>query len=393
MEDLLSALAAATVRTTSAPIELLPGSTAEPPRWIARTDLSERAARLGREHGEHVAAVVRTSGSTGTPKETLLSAEALEASARATAEHLGGHGQWLLTLQPSYVAGLAVLSRSLIAGTVPVPLLEGSADPRVFAEAAAAMTAERRYVSLVPTQLVRLLEGEEPGAVEALRRFDAILLGGGASSPRLLDRAAHLGLHVVRTYGMAETCGGCVYDGRPLPGISIAADSPDDGPGTISLSGPTVALGYSDPRLTADRFDRDEHGRRRFRTDDLGLLETEGIDGPRLRVTGRSDDVIISGGVKISAEAVRQALLADDAVVEAFVGPAPDPQWGQRVCAAVVLRAGLTELPRSASDRLRADLGAAAAPRSVHVLESVPLLSTGKPDRRRLLALFAEAES
>lgn len=391
MDDLLRALAAAvdaSAEGPSAPIELLADSPSGH-RWRSRPDLAARSAQLEADHGERVAAVVRTSGSTGTPKQTLLSAEALHASAQATAEHLGGHGQWLLTLRPSYVAGLAVLSRSLIAGTRPVVLTERSTDPAAFAAAAEAMTAQRRFVSMVPTQLVRLLDSGDARTLSALRRFDAVLLGGGASSPQLLDRAAREGMHVVRTYGMSETCGGCVYDGRPLPGVSITADSSDDAPGPISLSGPMVALGYADPALTAQRFDRDAQGRRRFLTDDLGVL-APGDGGGVLRVTGRSDDVITTGGVKVSAEAVRRVLLDEAAVADAFVGPSADPTWGQRVCAAVVLRSGVEALPPSAAERVRVSLGAAAVPRSVHVLEALPLLDSGKPDRRRLLALFAD---
>lgn len=399
VEQLIGALDSARQGKTS-PIEFTPAEAGQAPRWVLREDLPASATALEEQHGERIAAVVRTSGSTGTPKQTLLSAEALAASAQATAERLNGHGQWLLTLQPSYVAGLAVLSRSLIAGTTPVPLLEGTTDPRRFAAAAEAMTAARRYVSLVPTQLSRLLETADAHTLAALRRFDAILLGGGASSPELLDRATNLGLHVIRTYGMSETCGGCVYDGRPLPGVSIttettygddsAAHSEDGTAAPISLSGPMIALGYAEQDLTAARFDHDERGERRFRTDDLGILTREAADSPVLRVTGRADDVIVTGGVKVSAEAVRQGLLADEAVREAFVGPAPDATWGQRVCAAVVLRSG-DDLPEQTTARLRAELGTAAIPRQVHVMTALPTLGTGKPDRRRLLQLFAEA--
>lgn len=398
VEQLIGALDSARQGKTS-PIEFTPAEAGQAPRWVLREDLPASATALEEQHGERIAAVVRTSGSTGTPKQTLLSAEALAASAQATAERLNGHGQWLLTLQPSYVAGLAVLTRSLIASTTPVPLLEGTTDPRRFAAAAEAMTAARRYVSLVPTQLSRLLETADAHTLAALRRFDAILLGGGASSPELLDRAANLGLHVIRTYGMSETCGGCVYDGRPLPGVSITTGITHDHDGNahgdhastpISLSGPMIALGYAEQDLTAARFDHDERGERRFRTDDLGILIQEAADSPVLRVTGRADDVIVTGGVKVSAEAVRLGLLADEAVREAFVGPAPDATWGQRVCAAVVMRSG-DDLPEQTTARLRAELGTAAVPRQVHVLAALPMLSTGKPDRRRLLQLFAEA--
>ncbi|WP_010523879.1 AMP-binding protein [Nesterenkonia sp. F] len=404
----LEALDAA-LRGVAAPVEFRPADDGVP-TWTPRPDVADLPhLDYGDDadaSAEPPAVVVRTSGSTGTPKQTLLSAAALRASAEATADALGGHGQWLLTLQPSYVAGLAVLSRSLVAGTTPVPLLTGTTDPDRFAEAAEQLTAERRFVSLVPTQLTRLLDADHDRATAALRRFDMILLGGGASSPELLDRAAAAGLRVVRTYGMSETCGGCVYDGHPLPGVGVSADEH----GRISLSGPMVAVGYVDAGITADRFDVDPAtGHRRFLTDDLGALSTVAHDAagthaspapsgvttsivPRLTITGRVDDVITTGGVKVSAEQVRAVLLEHPGVAEAFVGGVADRDWGQTVRAAVVL--GAVSRTDDVLDALHAGvrerLGPAAVPKSLQVLPALPLLPTGKPDRRRLLALLAE---
>lgn len=409
----LDALDAA-LRGDAAPLEFRPADDDGAADWTPRPDvldLSHPAARAAPgtaddgASAERPAVVVRTSGSTGTPKQTLLSAAALRASAEATAETLGGHGQWLLTLQPSYVAGLAVLSRSLVAGTTPVPLLTGTTDPERFAAAAEQLTAERRFVSLVPTQLSRLLDADHDRTTAALRRFDRILLGGGASSDELLERATAAGLRVVRTYGMSETCGGCVYDGRPLPGVAVSADAD----GRISLSGPMVALGYTDAALSAERFDVDPTtGHRRFRTDDLGALSTLAPEDagspadpapsgatpsnvPRLTITGRLDDVITTGGVKVSAEQVRAVLLEHPEVTDAFVGGVADRDWGQTVRAAVVLDAAsrtddVLETLRAA---VRERLGPAAAPKSLQVLAALPLLATGKPDRRRLLDLLA----
>ncbi|GAA1182249.1 AMP-binding protein [Nesterenkonia xinjiangensis] len=380
----LEALDAA-LRGETPPVEFLPSDDDGVPRWVSRPD-----ATLA--EGPRPAVVVRTSGSTGTAKQTLLSAEALRASAEATAETLSGHGQWLLPLQPSYVAGLAVLSRSLVAGTVPVPLLAGTTDPATVAQAAEQMTAQRRFVSLVPTQLSRLLETGDARTVEALRRFDTILLGGGASPAPLLRRAEDVGLTVVRTYGMSETCGGCVYDGRPLPGVGVDTDET----GRVRLSGQMVALGYlDDEELTAAHFDvAPVTGHRRFRTDDLGALTTgedHSAGQPRLSISGRADDVINTGGVKVSAEQVRATLLEQHAVRDAFVGAAPDPDWGQRVCAAVVLTTGSRS--EDTVDRLREAVreaqGPAAVPKQLHVLRALPLLASGKPDRRELLRMFA----
>ncbi|GAA1819599.1 AMP-binding protein [Nesterenkonia flava] len=326
---------------------------------------------------------MRTSGSTGTPKETLLSAGNLQSSAEATAEALGGHGQWLLTLQPSYVAGLAVLSRSLLAGTSPAVLLERTTDPEAFAAAAEQLTHERRYVSLVPTQLQRLIQHDGARLLAALRRFDAILLGGGATSPELFGRAQELGLKVIRTYGMSETAGGCVYDGRPLAGVTVETDQT----GAVLISGPMVAQGYLDPALTADRFSTDAQGRRRYRTDDLGRLGPGGT----LSITGRADDVINTGGIKVSAERVRQVLEADPQVDEAFVAGVGHPEWGQQVVAAVVVSGGDGPGSLDAEQlrgRVRAELGPAAVPKRITTLPALPRLTNGKPDRQRLLTLL-----
>nr|WP_255316864.1 AMP-binding protein [Nesterenkonia sp. Act20] len=363
------------------PVEFLPGNPDADPRWTFRVDVSPSQG----------AAIVRTSGSTGTPKQTLLSADALRSSAHATAEALGGHGQWLLTLQPSYVAGLAVLSRSLLAGTTPVPLLQHTTDPDSFTRAAARLDGERRYVSLVPTQLQRLLDHLPADAElsDVLRRFDAILLGGGPSSPALLEEAAHHGLTVVRTYGMSETSGGCVYDGRPLPGVLLSTEDS----GRVRVSGPMVASGYlADEDLSAAHFSQDpDSGLRSFLTDDLGEVDTDSR-GQRLSISGRADDVIITGGVKVSAALIREALLSHPDISDAFVGPVTDADWGQAVSAVVVpnsqdlqpqLEAELQKLVSSA-------LGAPAAPKRLILVSELPLLTNGKPDRQTLLQLLAE---
>ncbi len=372
LPDALTALRRA-LSGESSPLEFLPAEEGAP-RWVERTDLEARGETAP-------AVVVRTSGSTGTPKETLLSAENLRASAEATAGTLGGHGQWLLTLQPSYVAGLAVLTRSLLAGTEPAVLLEGTTDPEAFTAAAEELTHERRYVSLVPTQLQRLLQHDGTRLLAALRRFDAILLGGGATSPELFGRAQDLGLNVIRTYGMSETAGGCVYDGRPLPGVTVETE----GTGTVLISGPMVAQGYLDPELTAARFSTDPRGRRRYRTDDLGRLSPGGT----LSITGRADDVINTGGVKVSAERIRQVLETDPQVQEAFVAGVEDPEWGQQVAAVVASGAPGSEAPDADQlrDRVRAGLGPAAAPKRIIMLPTLPRLANGKPDRQELLRL------
>jgi O-succinylbenzoic acid--CoA ligase len=312
--------------------------------------------------------VVVTSGSTGSGRAVLLPAAALEASATATHARLGGAGNWLLALPVSAIAGLQVLCRSVLSGGRPEVLRKG--EP--LSAAVNRMSGGRRYTSLVPTQLRRYLD-EEP---DALRSFDAVLVGGAATDPALLARARGAGVRVVTTYGMTETAGGCVYDGRPLDGVGVRVA---DG---VELSGPTLALGYRlDPAATEAAFTGGW-----FRTRDAGGIDPSG----RLTVTGRLDDVVISGGVNVAPAAVEAALREHPEVADAVVFGRPDPTWGQRVVAAVVPAPGgrpdLTGLRTWVSARL----GSPAAPRQLHVLDALPLLHTGKPDRRAVAALTPE---
>jgi o-succinylbenzoate---CoA ligase len=313
--------------------------------------------------------VVATSGSSGRPKRVVLSRAALRASADATLARLGGPGQWVLTVPPTWVAGLQVLFRSVRAGTEPV--VGTAAD---LQSAVAATTGPRRYVSLVPTQLVRLLR--DPAGTAALARFDAVLVGGGPLRPEVRAEGEAAGVRVVQTYGASETCGGCVYDGVPLDGVGlkIGAD------GQVLVAGPVLFDGYEgEPERTAAVL-RDGW----FATSDLGELDDDG----RLRVTGRLDEVVISGGVKVPPVAVEEMLARHPWVLEVGVVGTPDEEWGERVTAVVRAAPGV---PRPAPADLR-DLvePRAWAPRGfVEVAGPLPALPNGKPDRRALARLAA----
>jgi O-succinylbenzoic acid--CoA ligase len=309
--------------------------------------------------------VVVTSGSTGAARGVLLPASALRASATATLERLGGPGTWLLALPVSAVAGLQVLVRSALAGTVPTVLAPG--EP--LADAVARLPAGRRYTALVPTQLRRCLDAEP----DALRALDAVLVGGAAADPALLARAREAGVAVVTTYGMTETSGGCVYDGVPLDGVRVRVDD-----GGIAVSGPVLALGYRrDPGGTAAAFAGGE-----FRTRDAGTVDAHG----RLTVTGRLDDVVVTGGVNVAPQAVEGALRAHPDVDDAVVFGRPDDEWGQRVVAAVVPRDGAAPDLAALRAWVAGRLGAPSAPRELHLVDAVPTLHTGKPDRRGVAA-------
>ncbi|WP_299054499.1 AMP-binding protein [uncultured Nocardioides sp.] len=330
--------------------------------WLGRTDEPEPL-------------VVETSGSTGRPKRVVLSRRALVASAGATARRLGAERRWLLALPVSYVAGLQVVVRSLLAGHRPVL----GEDHETFDEAVDAL-GDDGLCSLVPTQLAHLLDDEEDLA--ALARFHTVLLGGGPVDPALRARAEASGVRVVATYGASETAGGCVYDGRPLDGVRVRIDDGPGGRGRILLGGPTLADGYlDDVTLTAETFDDGW-----YRTSDAGRW----LDDGRLDVIGRLDDVVVSGGVNVPGPAVAARLRQHPGVREAEVVGVDDPEWGRRVVALVV-PATRPPLKPPALEQLRDFVGAtlprAWAPREVRHVDALPLLDNGKVDRLALAAL------
>lgn len=349
------------------------------PALVALAPGSEALAaglRVGEPVDDDVALVVTTSGTTGAPKGALLTAAALTASATATHDRLGGPGRWLLALPPHHIAGLQVLVRSALAGSPPVELdVSAGFDVAELPSAITRLGPGRRYTSLVATQLAKALT--EPAAAAALAGLDAVLLGGGPAPQGVLDAAAAAGVAVVRTYGMSETAGGCVYDGVPLAGVLVRVATD----GRVVLGGATLAKGYRNP-VRPDPFA--EPGW--FRTDDLGAVDEAGV----LRVLGRADDAISTGGLTVLPQLVEAALGTHPAVGDCAVFGLPDDRLGQRVAAAIVVAEGR---PAPALDALRAHvtrtLDATAAPREVHVVEALPRRGIDKLDRAALVRRFA----
>jgi O-succinylbenzoic acid--CoA ligase len=348
---------------------------------MSASDPSARAIAVALQAGERLAPgedaeedptafVIATSGSTGAPKGALLATSALHASAAATQERLGGPGSWLLALPVQHIAGLQVLLRATASGGTPHVI--DTSQPFTadrFVTAVAAMTstertAPRRYVSLVPTQLHRIVAHSEASAAAAT--FDAVLVGGAASSTTLLATARAAGIPVVTTYGMTETCGGCIYDDQPLSGVSAVTDED----GRISLSGPMVARGYRG-RPDHPAFARPGT----FATDDWGSVDQRG----NLTVFGRLDDVIVSGGVKVAPALVEARLAGLPGVGQALVVGLPDAHWGQTVAALITADGRPPDL--ETVRRRLADLPASHRPRRLLVVDELPLLGPGKPDR------------
>ena len=336
------------------------------PRWVSPGH-PFTAAEIDTAPAE-VSFVVTTSGSTGRPKSVMLRADAVRASALATQQVLGD-GAWVLALPAHFVAGLMVLVRGLVTDQ---PVQQVATDLSDLAPDGPT------HLSLVPTQLVRALD--DPDRTARLADCASVLLGGAPASPEILDRARAAGITVHTTYGMSETCGGCVYDGVPLDGVRVRIDTEEGGgPGRILLGGPTLLTDYRTPPGTTVDPDvlADDGTGPRLRTNDLGRF---GPDG-RLQVLGRVDEVVNTGGHKVVPGQVNTILSEHPKVAESVVVGRPDPEWGERVCA-VVVPSDPADPPVLAELRshVRERLPAYAAPRELDVRAKLPMLASGKPD-------------
>jgi len=335
---------------------------------------------------EDVALVIETSGTTGSPKRVLLSGEALLASAAMAQDALGGPGTWLLALPAHYIAGVQVLTRSLGGGVPPRAL-----HPQPFSSVAVADIAASLmdgagngplYTSLVPAQLQRLLDDAAtmPVLAELMRRFDRILVGGQSLPRALADRVKDAGWRVTTTYGSSETAGGCVWDQKPLAGVAIREID-----GRIALAGPMLAQGYLDNPEGSTRSFVTLEGTRWYRSDDAGFIDQEGL----LNVQGRLDDVIISGGVKVSLGEIERVIHESLDVPGALVVAQADAQWGT---VPVVVAPGVVELSALRS-LIQAQLGPAARPHRTLVMNPIPVLASGKPDRLAVTQAVAAGNS
>jgi O-succinylbenzoic acid--CoA ligase len=324
------------------------------PDVVVGPDADATARSDGRGTAPDTAVIVGTSGSTGQPKGVELSAAALLHSARASLARAGAVGgeRWLCCLPVTHVAGLQVLTRSLASGTEPAVASRVNAGALTGSGCA--------HISVVPVQLARLLD--EPGGADALAALSSVLVGGAAPPAGLLARARAAGVRAMTTYGMTETCGGCVYDGAPLDGVRVRAG--DDG--LLRISGPVLMNRYyGGPDLDEE-----------FVTSDLGTV----ADG-RVAVRGRADDVINTGGHKVVPGEVAAVLESCPGVREVVVVGRPDPEWGQRVTA-VVVPANPDDPPSLELLRthVRERLPRYASPSEVVLTEAIPVLPSGKPD-------------
>ncbi|MFE1593657.1 o-succinylbenzoate--CoA ligase [Nocardia sp. NPDC058705] len=349
------------------------------PAWLPIPTTDRREARRlsdalkpGDPIDDDVALVVTTSGTTGIPKGALLGSEALRASGNATHERLGGPGSWLLALPTHHIAGIQVLLRSILAGTEPTVLdVSGGFLPEALAGAVGAMRGPRRYTALVPTQLIKSLDS--PVASKALAELDGVLVGGAATPAPVLERAQDAGITVVRTYGMSETCGGCVYDGVPLEGTKIRIED-----GRVIIGGAMVARGY---RNLPDHPAFAEPGW--FRTEDAGTFD-DGV----LSISGRLDEAIMTGGLLVIPQVVEAVLANHPGIRECIVLGLPDERLGQRVAVAIVPAVGAAPTLDDVRAHVVAELDSIAAPRELALLDEIPLRGPGKPDRTAIRKLL-----
>lgn len=337
----------------------------------------------------NIALVAATSGSTGQPRGVLLTQNALLSSAQAFAQRFGQDARWVLSVPAHRIAGVMVLVRAHVFGN-PFevdPSIGGFKPFNAVTFAATTMAAKRKsdddgrplMVSLVPTQIARLIESGSVG-IEALQSYGVVLSGAAATPQPLLEKLRGYGINVSISYGMTETCGGCVFDGRPLDGVNISLGTKDDvEPGRISISGPMVASGYRLRRdLNAVTFIDG-----RLVTHDVGKLDSQNL----LHVLGRLDDVVTVGGVNVALSAVEALIRHHPDIEDVAVIDVVDDLWGSLPMAYVVLRNNQADIPTltfAIQDAIAQRIGRAATPRTIHFVESLPMLDSGKVDRLNL---------
>jgi O-succinylbenzoic acid--CoA ligase len=293
-----------------------------------------------------------TSGTTGQPKPVELTYGNFHASALASAEALGvdPDDRWLCCMPLFHVGGLSILTRSAINGT------EAVIHERFDVQAVLHALEEEgiTLVSLVATQLRRLLDA----GLEAPPDLRAALIGGGPVPSDLIERAEAVGVPVLPTYGLTESCSQ-IWTGQPLPGVEIQTTAQ----GELLVRGPMVAPGA----LADDGW---------LHTGDRGSIDADGD----LTVEGRIADTIVTGGENVSATEVEEALLAHPRVKDAAVVGRKDPEWGQAVTAFVVMRGEAPDL----AEHLRGRLAGFKVPKAIHTIDQIPRNAAGKIVRARL---------
>ena len=248
--------------------------------------------------------VVSSSGSTGLQKQVIIKKTAFDTSTKLANKYLNAKpGQtWSLLLPVTHIAGVNVLLR---AGDLGTEVIDNRQRENYI---------DADFVSVVPTQIYKALT-EDKNLLRHLKNAKAVLVGAAAIKIEIFNQAIENGINLIRTYGMSETCGGCVYEGSPLPGVKLEIKS-----GIIYLNSPTMASGYlNQPKLWDENFKAGW-----FKTNDLGQIVKN-----KLEVIGRSDDVVITGGEKVSISEIDSFLIKTFPTITFKTFAIEDAKWGQ----------------------------------------------------------------
>ena len=317
--------------------------------------------------------LVCTSGSTGNPKAVEISAAALLSATRLVNAKFENPASWLLAINPAFIGGAMVIARAITQDQKWEYGLDenGKFSPEIFAGIAQAFIAQNGRVrtSLVAAQLSALIAQDH---INLLKKFDAILVGGGQISPEVYKNLKDDGVNLIRTYGMTETCGGVVWDGKALDDVNIRIENPaNGGAGRISINSPSNATCYHGNSEGIKQLNEITFNNNWIMTQDIGTYENT-----TLKVIGRSDDIVISGGVNVSVHAIENVLRDQPGVEDAVVFAMPDKIWGTIVAAVIVGNAELLAL----QDAVEKELGSPAKPRIIKFAHELPLLPNGKID-------------
>jgi len=303
--------------------------------------------------------IIETTGSSGIRKRVLLSTGAIETSAELSNSQIGAAPGdiWSLLLPINHIAGVNVLARAIKLDSKVVGVDE---------------TAD--YTAIVPTQLHRALFGDKK-LLEHLQKCKSVLVGGSPASKTLLELATKAGINVITTYGMTETSGGCIYNNRALPGVSVEADET----GRLMIKGPILANGYENNQELWNENFKDGW----FLTNDLGTVKDNEV-----LVIGRSDDVVLSGGENVSLIAIENELAANFPDVNFLATSITDFEWGQKIC--LISNIEIDHL--QVSQVLKDKLGKQFVPKDFLVVEQIPQIGIGKPDRVKASQIFMDKQ-
>ena len=317
--------------------------------------------------------IVCTSGTTGNPKAVEISSKALVNAANKTNQMFNDSADWILAINPAFIGGLMVLARAIISNQNWIYGLDESDkfNPDLFIAKAMEVLSKNEKVrtSLVNAQLSTLVS---QGHTETLKKFDAILIGGGQISNSLYEQLKNDGVNLIRTYGMTETCGGVVWDGFALNNVLIRIDHPaSDGVGQIAIKSDSNATCYHGKSNEINKLNQSTFSNDWVLTKDLGSLKNG-----ELKVIGRNDDIVISGGNNVSLHAIENVIKDQLGIEDTVVFSIPDEKWGAIVAAVIVGNCEISVIQKS----IEIELGKAAVPRIIKNVLEIPLLPNGKVD-------------